>query len=183
VKILQHLSALAITTIVMAVIYLGIQQTYRSGANDPQMEMLSTAKEHMQTGRAIELFAHDTIDLQKSPGVFIETFDAAGKPLQSTGYLDGKLPQIPRGVLDHAKTDGENWISWQPQADVRMALGVAHVNANPVSYIAVGRSLKEVEKRIANMSMIVLIGWLLCIVLILVNASVQYFQNRKTKLA
>ena len=54
-KILQHLSALAIITIIMTLIYASVQQTYRSNANDPQMQIVNDLKNNLQEGKPIKV--------------------------------------------------------------------------------------------------------------------------------
>src|SRR3954470_16463500 len=113
-KIIQHLSTIAIITVIMVLIYASVQQTYRSNANDPQIQVLHDLKDHLQKGKPVESMFLDTIDLETSLSMFVETYDAGGKPIQSNGYLNGQLPQLPAGVMDNAKNLGENWVTWQP---------------------------------------------------------------------
>src|SRR5579875_2687818 len=159
-KTLQHLSAIIIITIIMGLIYGSVQQTYRSNANDPQTQIVHDLKNRFQNDKTV-LF-DDSVDLEKSLAVFKESFDANGNPLQSSGFLNGKLPQLPKGVFDFVKTHSEEWVTWQPQTNVRMAMGVIRVNAAPVAYLAVGRSLKEVEERVSKLTTMVALAWALC---------------------
>jgi hypothetical protein len=62
-----------------------------------------------------------------------------------TGYLDGKIPIVPLGVLENSKGKDYNFVTWQPKSGVRIAsVSVSAKNY----YVLSGRSLKEVEKRI-----------------------------------
>ena len=180
-KFLQHLSAILIITIIMGLIYASVQKTYRSNANDPQTQIIHDLKDRLQEGKPVgELFS-DTVDLEKSLAVFIETYDEEGKPLQSSGYLNGQLPKLPNGVFDQVKAKGEDWVTWQPRPDVRMAMGILGVNTSAVSYVAVGRSLKEVEERVSRLVKMIIISWALCVLVILFNLFVQ-FNSYKTKI-
>jgi hypothetical protein len=181
-KIIQHLSTIAIITVIVVLIYASVQQTYRSNANDPQIQVLHDLKDHLQKGKPVESMFLDTIDLETSLSMFVETYDAGGKPIQSNGYLNGQLPQLPAGVMDNAKNLGENWVTWQPQKDVRMAMGITKVSAGPVSYVAVGRSLRETEDRVARLSQMLFAGWILTIAIALINWLVDYYQFRKKQL-
>jgi hypothetical protein len=181
-KIIQHLSIIAVITIIVVLIYASVQQTYRSSANDPQIQVLRGLKDHLEKGKPVESVFLDTIDLEKSLAMFVETYDAAGKPIQSNGYLNGNLPQLPGGVIDHANKAGENWVTWQPQKNVRMAMDVARVSAGPVSYIAVGRSLGETEERVARLTQMLFAGWILAIAIALANWLLDYYQFRKKQL-
>ena len=121
-KIIQHLSSIAIITIIMGLMYASVQQTYRTNANDPQMQIAYDVRDQLQKAKAIAF--DDTVDLERSLAVFKEVYDDNGNPLQSTGYLDGKMPQLPKGVFENAKANGENWVTWQPQRNVRMVMGI-----------------------------------------------------------
>lgn len=176
-KILEHLSAMAIITIIMGLIYGSVQQTYRSNANDPQVQIAHDLRDHVQKGKALAF--DDTIDLEKSLSVFREAYDENGLPLQSTGFLNGKMPQLPKGVFEYAKANGEHWVTWQPQSNVRMAMGIVHIANGPFAYLAVGRSLKEVEERVSQLTDMVFVAWILCIAVTAVNWLVTYYNYRK----
>ena len=47
-KFIQHLSAIAIITIIMGLIYASVQQTYRSNADDPQIQIAHDLRDHLQ---------------------------------------------------------------------------------------------------------------------------------------
>lgn len=176
-RIIQHLSAIAIITIIMGLIFSSIQQTYRSNANDPQMQIAYDLRDHLQKGKTLAF--DDTVDLEKSLAVFKELYDNNGNPLQSTGFLNGKMPQLPKGVFENAKANGGNWITWQPQRDVRMAMGIARVNAAPIAYVAVGRSLREVDARVSKLTTMVVIAWVLCVCVVLANGLLTYYNYKK----
>lgn len=176
-KIIQHLSAIAIITIVMALIYASVQQTYRSNADDPQIQIAHDVRDHLQNGKTIAF--DDTIDLEKSLSVFKEAYDENANPIQSTGFLNGSMPQLPKGVFELVKSNGEHWVTWQPQRNVRMAMCIVRVNAAPIAYLAVGRSLREVEERVSRLTKMVFIGWILCICVVLINWLVTYYDYRK----
>jgi hypothetical protein len=180
-KTLQHLTAIAIITIVMGLIYVSVQQSYRSGANDPQIQIAHDIRDRIQKGKSIEsYFAADTTDMQSSLAPFIEAYGQDGKPLQSTAWLDGRLPQLPISVLNYVKEKGEDWITWQPRHDIRMATGIIHTNSSPVAYVVVGRSLKEIEERVSKLLSMVGISWTLCMAIILISWLFHYY-NRGNK--
>ncbi len=178
-KILQHLSALVIITLIMGLIYACVQQVYRSGANDPQSQIIYDLKEQLQQGKSLSTLFLDSFDLVKSQSVFTEIYDDAGNAMKSSAYLQGRLPQLPKGVIEHARADGENWVTWEPQSHVRLAMGIVRVNTSPVSFVAVGRSLYKAEERISRLNAMVIIAWLLCCSVVLINWLGHYLQVRK----
>lgn len=176
-KILQHLSAIVIITVITGLIFVSARQGYRSSANDPQVQIAYDLRDRLQQGKP--LIFDDTVDLKTSLSVFKESFDNNGNPIQSTGFLHGEMPLVPKGVFKYAKSTGANWVTWQPQGGVRIALGIVAVHSGSVAYLAVGRSLKEAEQRISGMAIMVFTGWMMCISVVLVNWLVTYYNFKK----
>lgn len=181
-KLISHLAAAAIITIIIGLIYASVQQNFRSNANDPQIQVGHDMKRKMENNKDNRSVFMDTIDLQQSLAVFVETYDQKGDPIQSSGFLNGRMPMLPRGVLDFVDTYGEDWITWQPRPDVRLATGILKVNAPPVNYLVVGRSLREVESRISRLIKMVLVSWALCMAIVLMSGLFQYYFGQKKKM-
>jgi hypothetical protein len=76
------------------------------------------------------------------------------------------MPVPPKGVFDFTEKNGEDILSWQPAAGVRMALVMESVYSGDVAFVAAGRSLMETEKRQSNLVKLVMIGWFLCLAVI-----------------
>jgi len=180
-SLLAHFAAAIIITGIILLIYASVQQSHRATANDPQLQLARDLSTALSEGRAISnLLPPDTINIAQSLAVFAETFDHQGNPLRSTGFLHGQLPQPPAGVLDFTRDNQENVITWQPQSNVRMAMVYEKVNSPAVGFVAVGRSLKEVEVREANLVDMVSITWIACIVVLLMHLLVQSYLLRKS---
>lgn len=177
---LSYLSALAIVTIVILLVYVAVQQNYRMTANDPQVQIARDAAERLEHNRPVTFFTPDTVNLSKSMAVFTAYYDAHQKPVASTGYLDGAIPKLPEGVLDYAKKHAEDRITWQPRKNVRLAAIVKYVSSPSVSYVVAGRSLQEVEVREGNLFKMVIIAWILCFAIILINRGWNYRNRNKT---
>jgi len=180
-KTVQHLSAIAIITLILVLIYAIVQQTYRSNANDPQVQIAHELRARLQKGQSLGF--DDTIELESSLSVFKGAYDKNGNPLQSTGVLNGQVPTLPKGVFKYARANGEHWITWQPQQNVRMATGIISVNAAPIAYLAVGRSLREVEERSSGIAKTIFMGWILCICIVLINWLITFYQNNRKYIA
>lgn len=180
-KILQHLTALVLITLIMGLIYTAVQQTYRSNANDPQTQMVLDLGRKIELGQSLSTLLPDTVDLRQSLAVFAVTYDQQGTPIQGNALLDGKLPRLPAGLLEQARLHGADWVTWQPKEEVRMALGVVKLKGTPAAYLAVGRSLREVEQRVSRLVNMVIIAWILCCAVVLVSWIVSYLGYRKQK--
>lgn len=121
--IITHLSASIIITGILLLIYASVQQVYRSSANDPQIQIARDASVDIREGKSInKYFSFDTVNLTQRLATFIELFDKHGKPLKSTGLLNGSLPQLPAGIFEFTKQNKEDILTWQPQPGVRMAM-------------------------------------------------------------
>ncbi len=171
---LKHLAMAALVSGVLLFVEVAVQQSYREAANDPQIQMAADIGYKLAGGHSIQqVLPTDTTELEHSPGIFVALYDKAGKPLASTTNLGGKLPQIPVGVFANADKDGENYITWQPQAGVREAVVVRSVASPTVAYVAVGRSLNGVEVREANLLRLAALTWIVAMVVILVMYALE----------
>ena len=173
---ITHFATLVIVTVLCGLIYVSVQQTHRSGANDPQLEIALDLKNAIETNRStIKWMSGDSIDISRSLSVFKTFYNANGEPLQTTGYLDAQPPRIPKGVFDITSKRREDVLTWQPRAGVRMAMVVEPVNSPQIAFVAVGRSLKEVEKRESILVTMVLVVWLVCVGVLALHFLVSYF--------
>lgn len=180
-SLITHVAAAIIVTGVMMAMYATVQQAHRTAANDPQLQLARDISARLTGNKMISsLLPGDTIDLANSLGTFVTLYDAKGDAMQSTGLLDGKMPQIPAGVFDYAKANKEDVLTWQPRNDVRMAMVVEAVASPQVGYVAVGRSLQEVEERESNLTMMILITWLACMGVLVVHFALQSWIARKS---
>jgi hypothetical protein len=104
----------------------------------------------------------DSVEISQSLSVFKTLYNKNGEPLQSSGFLNGQLPHLPTGIFYFANTHHEDVLTWQPQYGVRMAMVVEAVNSPQIGFVAVGRSLQEIEKRESNLRTMVVVAWLVC---------------------
>lgn len=168
------MAAAIIVTGILLAMYATVQQAHRSAANDPQLQLARDISAQVNSHNITHLLPDDTIDISNSLGTFVTFYNSNGEPISSTGMLDGKLPQIPKGVFEHAKVNRENDITWQPREGVRMAMVVESVpSSSQVSYVAVGRSLQEVEVREGNLVTMILMVWVACMAVIVMHYLVQ----------
>lgn len=153
--IIRRAIALWIPSVVVAgvlsfLVYATVQQNYRNGANDPQLQMAHDAAAQLSSGSVTPtaLTAGPSVDIASSLAPYTTVFDASGKPIASTAKLDGSTPVPPAGVLESAKTNGIDTVTWQPRSGVRQAIVVVpYHSAGGDGTVLVGRSLTEVEHR------------------------------------
>ncbi|MGB8215114.1 MAG: hypothetical protein WCE68_16315 [Anaerolineales bacterium] len=125
--------------------YLTVQQSLRMGANDPQIQMAEDAASDLNAGASIESVLPSTkVEIADSLAPFLVVFDDSGKVLASSATLHAATPTYPAGVLDYTRQQGQDRVTWQPEAGVRMATVVVRYKNG---FVMAGRSLTEVEKR------------------------------------
>jgi hypothetical protein len=146
--------------------YVAVQQNYRMNANDPQIEMAQNAVLALKKGQTPDsIIPGNQVDLAASLSPFMIIYDSAGKAVASSGVLNGQIPAVPMGVLTSALKSGENRVTWEPQPDVRIAAVVdSYSISGSEGYVLAGRSLKEVEARISNLTLMLTITWLCALV-------------------
>jgi len=181
ILLLNYFTAMVIITIMTGLIYVNVQQAYRTNANDPQIQLANEINANLKAGRPIDGLWPDSIEIQTSLGIFAALYDEHAQPLKSSALLDGKIPQLPPGVFEFTKNQGEDRVTWQPRAGVRMAMIVIRGNYSPVAYIAVGRSLKEVEIREGNLFRTTLICWVIMLVPVLFSGLIHFSFYKKRK--
>ena len=156
---------LAITFSALTV-YVAVQQSLRQSANDPQVQIAEDIVSELNAGADPSgLNSQNKTDMAGSLSPYLMIYDGDNKLMGSTGQLDGEVPIVPTGVLDAAKKNGENRVTWQPKSGVRVALVVKSFSAATSGFVVVGRSLREIEIREANTLKIVAICWLVSIII------------------
>lgn len=150
-----------VMTVSAGLVYLAVQQNFRMNANDPQIQLAEDFADQLSAGRTVDsITINASVDMAKSLSSFIFIYDDAGDIIKGSGKVDGQYPVLPPGVLDYTKRLGENRITWQPQPDVRAALVVVRYEGAQPGFVAVGRSLREVEQRVTTLGWQVLVAWL-----------------------
>ena len=168
--------------------YVAVQQNYRMSANDPQIQVA----EDVSTAIALGQAAPDTIvpatptqDMTQSLSAFVIIYSATSSPIGSSVGLDGKIPPLPAGVADYASVHGQDRFTWEPKPGVRIAAVVSHFAGPVPGYVLVGRSLKEIEIRENNLTIMTAVAAaiglvLVFLVLFLVSTSREVLYHTET---
>jgi hypothetical protein len=143
--------------------YTAVQQSQRSWANDPQIQMAEDAARALEAGAdPASIVGATQIDAGLSLAPFIIVYDQDHASLASGALLSGKPPVPPGGVFDYVlgksrdggpyslrKTDvpGEERFSWEPEPNIRFATVVTHYGGAHPGFVLAARSLREIEKR------------------------------------
>jgi hypothetical protein len=156
-------------TLLCGLLYTAVQQNYRQSAYDPQIQAAEDAAQALGAGAdPRNVVPPYQTDIAKSLSPYIILFADQGQTVISSAVLDGKSPSLPGGVLDYTRAHGEDRFTWQPAPGVRSAVVVDAIkNASSgvnMGFVAVGRSLREVEQREDNLLKMVALGWIVTLV-------------------
>lgn len=140
---------LAVVSFMLAMVsYIGIQQSHRTSADDPQLSIAHEAAVTLSRGTLPETIVPDGfVVIGQSLAPYLNIYDGQGLPLAGNGRLYGNVPKLPPGVFTSAAQTGENRVTWQPEPGIRHAIVVVPYGDGPLGYAVAGRSLSEVEKR------------------------------------
>ena len=152
-EILRRWLPLATTIAVLCLlIYAAVQQTYRSGADDPQIQLAEDAVRALESGAtAASVLPPAKVEIERGLAPFVIVYDGRGQPVAGSGMLRGQLPAPPQGVFEIVRTNGEDRVTWQPERGVRIASVVRRLTARSAGFVLAGRSLREIEAREANL--------------------------------
>ncbi len=148
-------------TVGSGLVYVAAQQSYRQGANDPQIQMAEDFAAALAEGASYASIVPEpqSVDIQKSLSPFTVIYDKDGVPIVGSGILNKEYPNLPAGVFDFTRTNGEDRITWQPDSSTRVALVVARYDGVKTGFVAAGRSLKEVDKRVDKLTLYTGFTW------------------------
>ena len=159
-------------TLVAGLTYVSVQQSYRQSANDPQLQLAEDAAARLSSGDAPAAVVGDSqVDVATSLAPFVVVYGPDGQVLAASGSLDGQAPTPPAGVLQAARDSGSNMVTWEPRDGVRQAVEVVPWSSSSGSgTVLAGRSLREVERRVDDLTLMVGLGWIVTLLGIAVAA-------------
>jgi len=152
-----------VATVLCGLVYAAVQQNYRMGFDGPQVQLAQDAAGRLDAGASPEnIVTSGTVDIGSSLAPFVIAYAADNSVLAATGELHGTAPKPPAGVLDAARTKGSNRVTWQPEADVRIA-SVSFAAKNGRVVLA-GRNMREMELRVDALTQMTAIAWVVIVI-------------------
>ncbi|MFN8497248.1 MAG: hypothetical protein U0641_05275 [Anaerolineae bacterium] len=165
------LAPAAAATLLAFMIYVVAQQSMRLSANDVGVQVAEDTAAALEGGQAPAALTGAPVDLGRSLAPFTIIYDDSGQVVAASARLDGATPGLPAGVLDNVRARGESRLTWQPQPGVRLATVITRVGGASPGFVAAGRSLREVERRIDELGLLVGVAWLATLGVTLVVAA------------
>lgn len=151
-------------TLIYGFIYWALQQNYRLNANDPQIQMAVDAGTYLSGGGNYTFNDNGKTEISKSLAPYLILYDKDKKLVSYSGVLHGKAPELPDGVLDHAKNKEYSKVTWQPEDGVRSAVVAVYYKGIKEGYAVVGKSLREIEIRETLLLQGTIIAWILTVI-------------------
>lgn len=136
-------------------IYATVQQAQRSDADYPQIQIAEDTAAALNKGELPATLIGAKVDIDKSLTPFIIIYDKKGRVVLGSGYLYGKVPKAPIGILEASQGQDYHSVTWEPDNDVRIA---AVISPAKDYYVLSGRNLKEVEKNEDRTLQLALLG-------------------------
>lgn len=141
--------------------YTAAQQVYRQSANDPQTQLAQDIAQAINGGvDPTGLVGTGKIEMTKSLATWLIVVGKDNKVVADNVTLNGKTPTYPTGVLEAARSTGQDVVTWQPESGVRHATVAVKVPNSSGQVVVVGRSLSEVEHRVSQLGLMTLTTWL-----------------------
>ena len=163
-KIIIKWLPLAVTITALAgTYYIGLLQSYRLGADDPQAQyIVDLTKELKTTDDAKSLAAPEgqKIKVNESLNVFAMAYDKDGNVVASSAEIDGKDPALPNGTISNANKYGQSRFTWSPAKDVKIA---AIISKTDWGYVLIGRNIREITNRIKVHNLVSFFGLLVAL--------------------
>ena len=148
-------------TVTALLVYASVQNVHRSGANDPQQQLVEDAARALAAGVTPQQVVGPTrVPMAMSLAPWLMVVDRGNHVLAASVDLDGRTPELPPGVLEVARREGGNAVTWQPRADVRSATVEVAVRDPRGLVVIAGRSLRDVEARTGRLWLFVCVAWL-----------------------
>jgi hypothetical protein len=148
-------------TLLVFFAYLVGQQVYRTSANDPQIQIAEDAAGQLTAGARPDSLVDEThlVDVATSLAPWTAIYDDSGNVIASSARLHGAMPQIPAAIFAAARDGSEQRVTLQPEGGVRAAVVIARYTGGQPGYVAVGRSLREVDIRQGNLLSLAIVVW------------------------
>jgi hypothetical protein len=163
-KLICGLAGVGILVIIFGTIYGVAQQVQRSDANQPQIQISEDTAAQISSSYDPHIASTFTpVDMRASLAPFTIVYDKTGRVVSGSGYLNGRVPKAPLGILKAAQGKTYNAVTWQLQKGTRIAAVTVAIKNY---YVLSGRSLTEVEKNETHTLQLSMIGGVLSLLLL-----------------
>jgi hypothetical protein len=153
-----------VITALFGTIFIVEQQNLRQNANDPQIQISEDIAARLSENPNLPPPASDKIDIANSLNTYIIVYNDKGEPVFLNAKLDGQTPKLPSGVFDYVRSHNQTRITWQPKQGVRIATVITRYTGKSSGFVLVGRSLREVERRVDDLTEHLVFAWVVTLI-------------------
>ena len=143
-KYLKLFYVLFIISTVFGTLYVLVLQQNRLQANDIPTNVANEAANVLGSITNIPENQIARLNVLETTNPFFMVYDLKGNPIAGSGYIDGKLAELPAGVIKHATPGKNHAVTWAPTENMRFATVTVASNK---FYVTAGQSLANVERR------------------------------------
>jgi hypothetical protein len=144
-SVLYWIPLATLVALMSGMVYLTVQQNYRSSANDPQLQMATDAASALNAGADPQsVVPASKIDIAQSLAPYLAIYDANAQLVAASATQHGQSLDVPSGVFASAKASSPNVVTWQATSGERNAIVVIPYSNG---FVLAGRSLRPTEDR------------------------------------
>lgn len=148
---------------------LTFQHSLRLAANDPQIELAEDISLRLARGADPQtILTQPAINLRTSVSTYVMVFNRVQEPVVVTALLDNQEVKPPVELFNLTEKNGQTRFTWQPAPGVKSAVVMQYFDDQQTGYLLVGRSLRETDYRITEITQTIMAGWLMIMALSLV---------------
>ncbi len=154
-----------LSTLILLIVYVNDQQSIRLGANEPQEWMAHDAAARIASGMSpAHAVAGAPVDVMSAYAPFVIVYDRVGSTTVATGVFEGKVSNLPDGILEYTREHGTHRLTWEPEAGMRYAIVIVPIQEGKLGYVLSGRSLSYAEHQETLLRERTVYGWIVLLI-------------------
>ena len=170
-----------VSTLVLLIVYVNDQQHIRLAGNEPQEWMAHDTAERIASGVSpTQAVMGAPVRVLSEHAPYVIAYDKVGSTTAATGIFDGKISNLPEGILEYTRGHGTYRLTWEPEPGIRHAIVIVPIQGGTLGYVLSGRSLFYTEQQEALLKERTVYGWILTLIVsILVSVCAALLLRKK----
>jgi hypothetical protein len=168
-RIIKHwILPTILITLVFVTITATAQSIIRSDSNEELYTQGVDYRTILQSGqKSNKLKDLEAVDPYESLSPIVILYDVNQNVVGSNIVKSRQIPKIPSGVLDTARSNNVNSLTWKPYSDLRLSTVAYKVSGNFNGFIVVAKNQEYTNARINVVNRYVGVAWLGALVILL----------------
>ncbi len=164
-------------TCLCGLLYGVLQQNYRQSANTEPFAIATELAYQLDNDQYKEN-GYGDIDVEHTTTSFTVIIDRHGNVTHTNAKPNSYVEDIPEGVLQYSDIHGQNIVTRETRAGIRIATVVIPYSNG---YVVVGKNLSETERVIGQLGIQIVLGWIITLFLSFVSVIVFIPNTPKRK--